>query len=299
MRTIIKLVFTCSVIALGFAGPGAAVAATRAPSASGTAAQNQLERNRLAARRFLEALYTVNNNKAGTFLADSYREHQASAGFSRSGLFGYARDRAAANPQHYLVIHRTIAQGDLVFLHVEQRLTAHQSVARGELFRFLPDGRIAEHWSAQQDVPATDANGNGMFRGSEVNRAAKAGREFGAAIMENDAIVFRTLNPDLVARTRTSRYLQHNPNVNNGPAGLQAFITMMRDDHVIVEARVIKVVAEGDYVAALNYFKTDPQVPGFGESVVFDVVRVTDAGKVDEHWDVVEDAPGIDQKRAF
>src|SRR5262245_39031807 len=81
------------------------------------------------------------------YCASDYVEHQATARFSRDGLREYAIRRRADHPEHEFVIHRAIADGDFVFLHVEERLGGGVTVARGELFR-MSDDQIAEHWSA-------------------------------------------------------------------------------------------------------------------------------------------------------
>lgn len=257
------------------------------------------DRNRSIAREFFDVLYSTDNSRADSYLSADYSEHQISAGFSAAGLLSFAQERVKAHADHYLVVHRTIAQNDLVFLHIEERLTATDSVARGEMLRFTQDGEISEHWSAAQAAIVGTANNNGYFLGSEVNRVSTAGREHGVAIMENDAELFRTLNPDLIGATRTDRYIQHNQSVPNGPAGLEGFITYMASEAVEVDARIKHVIAEGDYVVAYNYFKTTPRVDGFGEVIVFDIVRLTNDGRVDEHWDVVEEIQGSDFDSVF
>lgn len=61
------------------------------------------------------------------------------------------------------VIHRVIAQGDLVVLHVESPGSDKQSGrAVVDIFR-VASGKIVEHWDVMQDIPRQSTNGNGMF----------------------------------------------------------------------------------------------------------------------------------------
>lgn len=257
------------------------------------------ERNRGIARDFYDQLYRADNIKAESYLSSSFTEHQMSAGYTKEGLLSFAANRVKTNPGHYNVVHRSIAQGNRVFIHVEERLSATVSVARGELFRFGKSGKIEEHWSTEQSAVEGDKHQNGFFRGSEVNRSSGAGRKFSAKTMESDAKLFRTLDSSIIFSTRTDRYIQHNPWATNGPEGLQGFIEFMKSNGTQVEVKVIQVIAEGDYVVGLNYFKTTPAVDGFSEVVVFDIVRVNEAGKSDEHWDVIQELNGESIGRVF
>jgi predicted SnoaL-like aldol condensation-catalyzing enzyme len=63
------------------------------------------------------------------------------------------------------VIHRMLADGDLVALHLNSK--AHRNdLGRAvvDLFR-LENGKIVEHFDVVQQVPETSANGNTMFDG--------------------------------------------------------------------------------------------------------------------------------------
>ncbi|MGW1745618.1 nuclear transport factor 2 family protein [Streptomyces sp. NPDC002092] len=77
----------------------------------------------------------------------------------RSGLGAYFKQF----PQLTVTPKRVIAEGDLVAVHSHYvNAPGERGQAIVDLFR-VRGGKIVEHWDVIQDVPATSANGNGMF----------------------------------------------------------------------------------------------------------------------------------------
>lgn len=67
-------------------------------------------------------------------------------------------------PDSRVVVKRTVAQGDLVAVHLfnDQKPGVTRGAAIVDLFR-LENGRIVEHWDVIEDVPEKSANDNTMF----------------------------------------------------------------------------------------------------------------------------------------
>ena len=66
-------------------------------------------------------------------------------------------------PQRHSQIVRTVAEGDIVVLHVKlTKGTDDRGTAVVDIFR-LQDGKIVEHWDVQQLIPEKTANENTMF----------------------------------------------------------------------------------------------------------------------------------------
>src|ERR1700733_91721 len=91
----------------------------------------------------------------------------------------------------------------------------------------------------------------------------------------------------------TPEYLQHNPNVKSGRAGVVAFFSATRKPTPVPEhlgAKVAFVNAEGDYVtvATVRELQTDPKDPSTKYTTTwYDTWRFVD-GKAAEHWDMAE-----------
>ena len=66
-------------------------------------------------------------------------------------------------PQFRSEIVRIAAEGDLVFVHGHQTTSSTDlGVDAVDIYR-IQDGKIAEHWDATENVPASSANDNGIF----------------------------------------------------------------------------------------------------------------------------------------
>lgn len=98
-----------------------------------------------------------------TYVDTEYHEHNPNIPDGAAGLKAGLGFYFEQFPQLSVTPKRVIAQGDLVAVH------SHYIDAPGDrgravidLFR-VRDGKIVEHWNAEQDVPETAANDNTMF----------------------------------------------------------------------------------------------------------------------------------------
>jgi predicted SnoaL-like aldol condensation-catalyzing enzyme len=145
LLTVVLLAFACS------------VGAQSAPSASSTA-----ERNKATAIAFWTTLNTQGWDAASKYLSPKYHEHSGASPSGAAELKNYYNTLKTRRPEHYSLIQRAFAEGDLVFLHV------HDIAAPGDFGTALmcylrfEDGKIVEQWTAKQAVPGI-RNFNGMF----------------------------------------------------------------------------------------------------------------------------------------
>lgn len=67
-------------------------------------------------------------------------------------------------PNSKIVIKRTVAEGDLVAVHLfsDRKPGELRGAAIVDIFR-LENGKIVEHWDVDQEVPEKSANDNTMF----------------------------------------------------------------------------------------------------------------------------------------
>ncbi|MCY0928055.1 nuclear transport factor 2 family protein [Streptomyces sp. H27-H1] len=83
------------------------------------------------------------------------------------------------------------------------------------------------------------------------------------------------------------RYVQHNPDAEDGPEAFTGFVRWLRGEYPRLRLDIKRVLAEGDMVVTHSHLILEPGKPG---RALADFFRLED-GKVVEHWDVIQEVP--------
>ena len=83
------------------------------------------------------------------------------------------------------------------------------------------------------------------------------------------------------------RYVQHNPNAADGPAGFKGFVQFLKDKFPQSRSDVKRAFAEGDYVVVHVHAVREPGTRGLA---IVDIFKLEN-GKIVEHWDVAQPVP--------
>ncbi len=162
-----------AVAAFGLAAaalPASTAAAQQAAASSSRTPQEE------ANARVVTAFYDLAFNQhkpteaARLYIGDRYIQHNPGVPNGAAAFYGYFEGFFRNNPQSRATIHRVIADGDLVALHVHSQETpSDPGRAIVDIFR-VENGKIVEHFDVIQSVPSTPtANGNTMFDGSKTD----------------------------------------------------------------------------------------------------------------------------------
>lgn len=203
------------------------------------------------------------------------------------------QDLKAKIPGAVATVKRTAADRDLVAVHWHASATPADEAtgeAKIDLYR-VGNGKLVEHWSITQTVPATTASGNSLFSDQYryPNGAPTLSEEQEEKHHQFAVEAYRKLSDGDAAVLDTSwdpRYYQHNPVAANGTDPLKQFLQQQgvtppsgspSATTGSGRTRFGHTLADGDLVWVFS-----------SDYVVADIFRVVD-GKIIEHWDVVAD----------
>lgn len=235
--------------------------------------------NKQKVAELLKSIETGAPEPAGYINQEKYIQHNQSIADGLAGFAAVLEQLPKGSAKVNTV--RILADGDFVIAHTDYDFFGPK--IGFDIFRF-ENGKIVEHWDNLQEKVTGTASGRSQIDGAtnltDINRT-----EANKAIVRgfvNDVLL--GAQPEKIADyISTEKYLQHNPGVKDGLAGLGEALTALAEAGTpLVYEKNHVVLGEGNFILSVSEGIFMKEKVSF-----YDLFRLEN-GKIVEHWDVIE-----------
>ncbi len=242
--------------------------------------------NKQKAVALLESLESGDQTPVSYINSNKYIQHNLAVGDGLEG-FGVVMQNAPEGGFKAKVV-RAFQDGDFVFTHTIYDFFGPK--IGFDIFRF-ENGLIVEHWDNLIPVAPANPSGrsqtDGPTNSSDLDKTA-----VNKVLVKNfvSSILVQGQYDQLGDYIEGENYLQHNPFIADGLSGLSSAIEEMAKNNIqMIYTKNHMVLGEGNFVLTVSEgtFANKP-------TSYYDLFRV-EAGKIVEHWDVVETILPSDQ----
>jgi predicted SnoaL-like aldol condensation-catalyzing enzyme len=262
-------------------------------TASSSLAQSATSQSTLGADA-RQAMIDIFRKKDATavdrYFGESFVQHDPNLADGLAGMKSFAAE-VASSPTADITIYRTLVDEDFVLLHSRYDGVGRYSASAiaFDLFRFK-DGKIVEHWGAQEPEAPPNLSGRTQVDGpTEVldREKTEANRTLVRSYRET---VMVSLRFDRIEEfIEGAHYAQHASKIGDGIARLRDRIASVAKEGGQLFLIPRRFVAEGNFVLVL----TEGDLPS-GPTALYDLFRIENR-KIVEHWDVLTPIPPRDQ----
>lgn len=239
--------------------------------------------NKQKAVALLKSIETGETEPVGIINPNKYIQHNLGVGDGLAG-FGALLQMLPKNSAKVNTV-RSFQDGDFVFTHTEYNFFGPK--IGFDIFRF-EDGKIVEHWDNLQETAQPNPSGHTMIDGITEIKDLDKTAENKAYVKQFAEDIFVNGKREKLADYLSDNYIQHNPNLGDGLAGLRAGAERVPTKETVSQGRPVQFTTIHKVLGEGNFVLLQSEGTFFGKhSSFYDLFRVEN-GKIAEHWDVIE-----------
>lgn len=235
----------------------------------------------------IESLETGAKEPISYINPNKYIQHNLAVG---DGLAGFGEVMAHAPEGGFKAkVVRAFADGDYVVLHSEYDFFGPK--VGFDVFRF-EDGLIVEHWDNLAEITPPNPSGRTQLDGyTDLEDLDQTAANKAVVKTFVDEVLMNGNTDNITNYVNPEKYLQHNSAVADGLDGLGQALAYFAENNLIMEYdETHKILGEGNFVLTISEGKF-----GAGDHVAYyDLFRL-EAGKIVEHWDVIQPIPAKEE----
>ncbi|WP_299118564.1 nuclear transport factor 2 family protein [uncultured Tenacibaculum sp.] len=185
--------------------------------------------------------------------------------------------------------HRILQDGDFIVFHNSYHNAepfGGKEVVAFDVWR-MENGKVAEHWDNITVKVDNTASGRSQVDGETAIKdidKTEANKEIVTNFV-ND-VLFGKAPQKITDYVSSEEYLQHNPMVKDGLAGLnEAIEYLTSQNNMFKYQKLHKVLGEGNFILTMSEGEWNGKSQAF-----YDLFRLKD-DKIVEHWDVIQEIP--------
>tara|TARA_R110000744_G_scaffold180663_4_gene299643 strand:+ start:163 stop:1029 length:867 start_codon:yes stop_codon:yes gene_type:complete len=232
---------------------------------------------------YVDVINGLNSGLVPSLYTEDFIQKNTNITAGISGQTAYFDRLSTENPNHVATIKHIVADGDYVAVHWHYSDTPENEFsasAKVDLYKLI-DNKIVEQWYFSMNSTTNTASGNSVFSDlydytdKQPNNDVAIEEENKIMIADFYTTAFNTQNLTLIEEQVDVNYIQHNPFVRNGRAGLSEYI---ESGFAPTNVTIFMTLAEDDMVWT---FRSDARV--------VDLWRVDNnktSNKIVEHWDI-------------
>lgn len=238
---------------------------------------------------YMEGIRDGNVRHAVTsYTGDRYTQHSTGVADGTEGFVAFFEPFIERNPVRDIRVLRAIEDGQYVFLHVYQDINNGEARwVTTDLFDTDDNDKIIEHWDVISAYVDESVAGHTQIDGPVeiVDLDETATNKAIVADFLNEVLARGNLD-DITRYVSTESFIQHNPRIADGIAGLRAFFASLEEQgQSMVYEDIFKIIGQGNLVTSYS------KVALAGTpTAAFDIFRLEN-GRIVEHWDNQEPIP--------